>query len=409
MIDPLGWIDDELQALDRQGLRRRRRETTPLADGRCRVDGRELLNFSSNDYLNLAHDPQVVAAAREALDRAGAGATASALVSGRTPWHVDLENRLARFERQAAALLFPSGFAANVGTICALAGKDDTIFSDRLNHASLIDGCRLSHAQVRIYGHDDLAELEDGLRKCPASGRRLIVTDSVFSMDGDLAPLPELCDLAERFRAILIVDEAHATGVLGDGGRGVAELLGVEERVTVRVGTLSKAVGALGGFVAGSQPLVDWLWNRARPQIYSTALPPAVCAAARAAIDIIEAEPERRRYLLQLAGEFRRKLIEAGIPTVRNGVGPIVPILLETPDRAMHAARQVEQEGFLVAAIRPPTVPAGTSRLRFTLPSGHKPADVEALVGALQRAGVHFPPLPPFLSQLALSQSGLKR
>ncbi|MGE5194365.1 MAG: 8-amino-7-oxononanoate synthase [Deltaproteobacteria bacterium] len=409
MTDPLGWIDDELQALDRQGLRRRRREMTPLADGRCRVDGRELLNFSSNDYLNLAHDPRVVAAAREALDRAGAGATASALVSGRTPWHVELENRLARFERQAAALLFPSGFAANVGTICALAGKDDTIFSDRLNHASLIDGCRLSHAQVRIYGHDDLAELEGGLRKCPASGRRLIVTDSVFSMDGDLAPLPELCDLAERFRAILMVDEAHATGVLGERGRGVAELQGVEERVTVRVGTLSKAVGALGGFVAGSQPLVDWLWNRARPQIYSTALPPAVCAAARAAIDIIEAEPERRRYLLQLAGEFRRKLIEAGFATVRNGVGPIVPILLETPDRAMHAARQLEQEGFLAAAIRPPTVPPGTSRLRFTLTSEHKPADVEALVGALQRAGGYFPPLPPFLSQLALSQSGPKR
>ena len=385
MTDPLQWIDDELEALDRMGLRRKRREVTPLADGRCRVEDRELLNFASNDYLNLAHDPRVVAAAREALDRAGAGATASALVSGRTPWHVNLENRLARFERQPAAVLFPSGFAANVGTICALAGTDDTIFSDRLNHDSLIDGCRLSQARLRIYGHDDLAGLEGELGKCPARGRRLIVTDSVFSMDSDLAPLPALCDLAERYEAILLVDEAHATGVFGEGGRGVAELQGVEDRVTVRIGTLSKAVGVLGGFVAGPQSLIDWLWNRARPQIYSTSLPPAACAAARAALEIIETEPERRRYLLQLAGEFRGKLAEAGVKTVRNGAGPIVPILLETPERAMQVARQLEQEGFLVAAIRPPTVPAGASRLRITLTSGHRPADAAALAVALER------------------------
>jgi 8-amino-7-oxononanoate synthase len=385
MTEPLPWIDDELAALDRAGLRRKRREVTPLGDGRCRVDGRELLNLASNDYLNLAHDPRVVAAAREALDQAGAGATASALVSGRTPWHAALEKRLAQFERQPAAVLFPSGFAANVGTVAALAGKEDTIFSDRLNHASLIDGCRASQARLRIYRHDDLAGLEDELRKCPAAGRRLIVTDSVFSMDGDLAPLPDLCDLAERFGAILIVDEAHATGVFGEGGRGVAELQGVEGRVAVRIGTLSKAVGVLGGFVAGSQSLIDWLWNRARPQIYSTALPPAVCAAARTAVEIIETEPERRRYLLQLAGEFRRQLADAGIATVRNSAGPIVPILLQTPDRATDAARQVEQAGFLVAAIRPPTVPEGTSRVRISLSCGHQPADVAALAEALRR------------------------
>ena len=224
MNDPLRWIDDGLDALERQGLRRRRREVTPLADGRCRVAGRELLNFASNDYLNLAHDPRVVAAARQVLDRAGAGAAASALVSGRTPWHVELEDRLARFERQPAAILFPSGFTANAGTIAALAGKDDAIFSDRFNHASLIDGCRLSQARLWIYTHDDLAKLDNELRECPATGRRLLVTDSVFSMDGDLAPLPELCDLAERHGAMLVVDEAHATGVFGDGGRGVAEL-----------------------------------------------------------------------------------------------------------------------------------------------------------------------------------------
>jgi 8-amino-7-oxononanoate synthase len=383
MTDPLHWIDDDLQALDRQGLRRKRRTVTPLAGGRCLVDDRELLNFACNDYLDLAHDPRVVAAARDALDRAGAGATASALVSGRTPWHVELEDRLARFERQPAAVLFPTGFAANAGTIAALAGPDDTIFSDRLNHASLIDGCRLSQAQVRVYRHDDLTGLEDAL-KCPETGRRLIVTDSVFSMDGDLAPLPQLCDLAERFGAFLVVDEAHGSGVFGEGGRGVAELLGVEDRVPVRVGTLSKAVGALGGFVAGPQALIDWLWNRARTQIYSTALPPSICAAAIAAIGIVESEPQRRQHLLQIAGEFRQQLREARIATIENSVGPIVPIVLQTPDRAMQVAGQLERQGFLVAAIRPPTVPAGTSRLRVSLSSGHTSANIERLAVALK-------------------------
>jgi 8-amino-7-oxononanoate synthase len=385
MTGPWRWIDEELQLLDREGLRRKRREVTTLAGGRCLIGGRELLNFASNDYLDLAHDSRVIAAARAALDRAGAGATASALVCGRTPWHVELEDRLARFEGQPAAILFPTGFAANAGTIAALAGPEDTIFSERLNHASLIDGCRLSQARVQIYRHDDLTGLENVLKKSQATGRRLIVTDSVFSMDGDLAPLPALCDLAERFGALVVIDEAHGTGVFGEHGRGVAELLGVEDRVSVRVGTLSKAVGALGGFVAGPQALIDWLWNRARTQIFSTALPPSVCAAAAAAIDIIETEPQRRKHLLQCAGEFRQQLREARIATTENSVGPIVPIVLQTPDRAMQVAGQLERQGCLVAAIRPPTVPVGTSRLRISLSSGHTSADVERLVETLKR------------------------
>ncbi len=384
MHSPLDWIDDELAALEREGLRRQRREVTSLIDGRCRIDGREILNFSANDYLNLAHDPRLIEAARAVLDQAGTGASASALISGRTPWHVALEDRLARFEGQQAAVLFPTGFAANVGTICALAGSDDTIFSDRLNHASLIDGCRLSRARVHIFRHDDLGGLEDKLKNNRATGRRLIVTDSVFSMDGDLAPLSELCALTERFDAMLIVDEAHATGVFGDGGRGVAQLQGVEHRVTVRTGTLSKAVGTLGGFVTGPPAVVNWLWNKARTQMFSTALPPALCAAATAAIDIIEAEPARRNDLLRLAATFRQQLTAAGIETLQDATGPIVPILLKTPDRALRGARQLEQEGFLVAAIRPPTVPQGTSRLRITLCSGHQLQDVERLVAALK-------------------------
>ncbi len=386
MSGPLDWIDGELQSLETNGLRRRRREVMPLADGRCRVDSRELVNFASNDYLNLARDPLVIAAARFALDEIGVGAGASALVSGRTRWHVALEGRLARFELQPAAVLFPTGFAANVATICALASEGDAIFSDRLNHASLIDGCRLSRARVQIYRHDDLAGLESGLKNCPATGRRLIVSDSIFGMDGTLAPLPDLCALAERFAATLVVDEAHATGIFGENGRGGAEHFGVEHRVAVRVGTLSKAIGTLGGFVAGPQSLIDWLWNRARTQIYSTALPPCVCAAAIAAVDLIEADPERRRKLLQRASDFRRQIANCGIATIANSTGPIVPIIMQTPGRAVQVAQQLEDEGFLVAAIRPPTVPEGTSRLRISLTCAHQPADLERLAAALANA-----------------------
>ncbi|HTI52558.1 MAG TPA: 8-amino-7-oxononanoate synthase, partial [Planctomycetaceae bacterium] len=289
----LDWISTELERLRAEGLWRQQRVVTPLAGGECLVDGRRLKNFAANDYLDLARDPRVIAAGERALQESGAGAGASALVCGRTAWHGALEERLAQFEEQPSALLFPSGYAANVGTICALVGANDVVFSDRLNHASLVDGCRLSGAKIRVYRHDDLDALERALQNETGTGRRLIVTDGLFSMDGDLAPLPDLCRLAERFGAMLLVDEAHGTGVFGAGGRGVAEHHGVEARVTVRVGTLSKGIGSLGGFVAGSQPLIDWLWNRARTQIYSTALPPAACAAAAAAVDIIATEPQR--------------------------------------------------------------------------------------------------------------------
>jgi 7-keto-8-aminopelargonate synthetase-like enzyme len=418
MPHPLDWIDDELGALEERSLIRRRREITALPQGRCRVGERELVNFASNDYLDLAHDPRVIAAAREALEDGSVGAGASSLVSGRSSWHRALEERLARFEQQPASLLFPTGYAANVGTICALAGSNELVFSDRLNHASLIDGCRLSGAQVHVYRHDDLAELSSllkkgtgserqvavpekerrgevpvpffqqapggGLEEDPRGRRRLIVTDSVFSMDGDLAPLSQLCDLADRFDALLVIDEAHATGIFGKNGRGVAELQGVESRNIVRVGTLSKAIGAQGGFVAGPKSLIDWLWNRARTQMFSTALPPAVCAAAAAAIDIIDSEPGRRERLLQLADSFRRHLRESQIGALPNSAGPIVPIVLSAPERALEAARRLEDLGFLVAAIRPPTVPEGTSRLRISLSSGHSLDDIERLTAALR-------------------------
>ncbi|MBS0266369.1 MAG: 8-amino-7-oxononanoate synthase [Planctomycetes bacterium] len=380
---PFDWMAPALQSLEQSHLRRRRREIIPRPGCRAVVDGRDVVNFASNDYLDLAGDPRVVAAAQRALTSSGVGARASALVCGRTPWHVALERRIARFERQTDALLFPTGFAANLGTVGALVGKGDVVFSDRLNHASLIDGCRLSGAQIQIYDHHNLGELARALRDTPTTGRRLIVTDSVFSMDGDLAPLPRLCDLAEQHAAMLLVDEAHATGVFGAHGRGVSEHQGVEERELIRIGTLSKAVGTLGGFVAGPALLIDWLWNRARPQVFSTALPPAICAAAEQALEIIETEPARRRQLFERSEMFRAELRRAGISTVTNAEGPIVPVLLEHPQRAVQVAERLEQAGFFVGAIRPPTVPPGTSRLRITLSSGHDWRDIEQLLASL--------------------------
>jgi 8-amino-7-oxononanoate synthase len=379
MDDQQAWISQELERLSEQGLRRRRRVVTPLPNAWCIAEGRRLRNFSANDYLDLARDCRVTAAAAQALSAAGAGAGASALVSGRTEWHAALEERLALFENQPAALLFPSGFAANVGTICALVGRGDVVLSDRLNHASLIDGSRLSGARIEIYDHSEPGSLEQALRRQQGSRRTLIVTDSVFSMDGDLASLPEICDLAERHGAMVVVDEAHATGVFGAAGRGVCELQGVEHRVTARVGTLSKAIGSIGGFVVGSQDLIDWLWNKARPQIFSTALPPSSCAAAIAALDIIAAEPERRAHLLQTAAHFREALARQGLSAHREAVAPIVPVILQSPERAMQVARQLEDRGYLVGAIRPPSVPAGTSRLRISLSSAHTTDDVDQL------------------------------
>ncbi|MGH7129086.1 MAG: aminotransferase class I/II-fold pyridoxal phosphate-dependent enzyme, partial [Planctomycetaceae bacterium] len=330
----------------------------------------------------LAHDARIIAAARTALEHCGSGATASALVAGRTIWHERLERRLAEFERQEAAILFPTGYAANAGTVSALIGPEDVIFCDRLNHAGLIDGCRLSGAKLRIYRHDRLERLERELQKPNAARRRWIITDAVFSMDAELAPLRELCDLAERFGAEVLVDEAHGTGVFGRGGRGVAEELGVEDRIAVRVGTLSKAAASLGGFVAGPQPLIDTLWNSARPQMFSTALPPSACAAAVAALDIIEQEPERRARLRSLSAHLRRRLRNEDYDVPGADDAPIVPVVLGEPDAAVAAAGRLEQAGLLVAAIRPPTVPHGTSRLRITVSASHSQRDVEDLARA---------------------------
>ncbi len=381
------WLGDELAGLERVGLlRRRRRTVSPLPDGACEVDGQRLANFASNDYLGLAGDARLRVAARRVIDDLGVGAGASALVSGRTVWHERLEQRLAHFEGTEAALLFPTGYAANVGTVSALAGRGDVVFSDALNHASLIDGCRLSRAEVCVYPHGDVGFLEEALRRHPDARRRLIVTDGVFSMDGDVAPLAELSRLAEQFDAMLLVDEAHGTGVLGEQGRGACELMEADSPNLIRIGTLSKAVGALGGFVTGSAELIDFLWNRARMQVFSTALPPAMCAAACAAIDVIQEDPDRRRHVGALSQRLRDVLSECGLPIPTGAVTPILPIIVGDAGAAVRMSEHLAEQGFFVPAIRPPTVPEGTSRLRVSLSAAHSLTVVNELADCLFRA-----------------------
>jgi len=348
------------------------------------VEGRELLHFGSNDYLSLAADPRLGDAVTEAVRREGWGSGASPLILGHSGLHERLEQRLAEFEGTEAALVFSTGFAANAGTIAALVGPGDVVYTDRKNHASLLDGCRLSRADVRVYAHGDWRGLGRLLARRPASGarRRLIVTDGLFSMDGDLAPLGPLADLAERHGAMLLVDEAHATGVFGRLGRGVAEHLGVQGRIAVRVGTLSKALGSVGGFVAGSRFLVAWLVNKARPYVFSTALPAAACAASLAALEIVQAEPHRRETLLARAAAVREQLARQGWDLGRSA-SQIIPVLVGEPQRALQLSMALSDRGLFVPAIRPPTVPEGESCLRISITFGHDESMLERLTEAM--------------------------
>jgi 8-amino-7-oxononanoate synthase len=380
--DPLRWVEGELARLDDESLRRRLIVRDGPQGATLRVGGREYVNFAANDYLGLAADPRVAEAAERAIAVEGWGAGASPLIVGHTAAHERLERRLAAFEGTEAALVFASGYAANVGTITALVGRGDAVFSDELNHASIVDGCRLSRAAVHVYRHADCSELAEQLRQAAGFRRRLIVTDSLFSMHGDLAPLPDLAELAEEHDCMLLIDEAHATGVLGDNGRGLAELQGVEQSVHVRVGTLSKALGCHGGFVSGSRELIDWLVNRARPYVFSTAAPAANAAAAEAALDIVTAEPHRRQRVLESAAKLRSRLQQQGWNT-----GPsesqIVPIFVGPSDVALNLAADLREASLWVPPIRPPTVPAGQACLRVSLSYSHSDEMINRLCTAL--------------------------
>jgi len=380
-------MDDELNERRRRGLYRRRRRLESAQGVRVRIDGRELVNFSSNDYLGLAANARLARAAAAAARRYGCGAGASPLVSGHSRPLRRLEQDLADWERTDAALVFSSGYTANLAALSSLAGPEDAVFSDELNHASLIDGCRLSRAGVHIYRHRDVGHLYELLRRDGASARRrLIVTDTVFSMDGDLAPLAELIELAERHDALLLLDEAHATGILGPSGRGLTDLLPpgrLDPDRVIKVGTLSKALGTQGGFVCGSRQLVDYLVNCARPYIFSTALAPPLAAAARTAVSLVIAEPERRDRVLALAELLRVKLQGLG-QAPSDSRCQIVPVIVGGAEAAVELSTRLQDHGLLVPAIRPPSVPDGTARLRISLTAGHSEEDVCRLADALR-------------------------
>ena len=382
---PLAWIDDELAALERQQLRRRLALRGGPQAACVQMDGRALVNFGSNDYLGLAADPRLSRAVVEAVRHEGWGSGASPLVTGHATAHQRLADRLAEFEGAEAVLVFSSGFAANAGTIAALVGPGDVVYCDHKNHASLLDGCRLSRADVRPYPHANHERLAALLAQSGRYRRRLITTDALFSMDGDLAPLAPLAELAERYEAMLLVDEAHATGVFGRHGRGISERLGVEARVHVRIGTLSKALGCVGGFVAGSRPLVEWLANRARPYVFSTASPAATAAAALAALDIVCQEPERRERLLARAETLRSALVGQGW-NVGSSASQIIPLVLGDAERAVRLSARLREQGLFVPAIRPPTVPDGEACLRISLTAGHTEEMIGALLDALGRS-----------------------
>ncbi|MBI4581274.1 MAG: 8-amino-7-oxononanoate synthase [Planctomycetes bacterium] len=403
------WLD-QLEELDAQGLRRRLRRVDSAQGAYVTVDGRRMCCFASNNYLGLANHPRVVAAVRDAVERWGWGAAASRLITGHMGPHEQLEARLAAFKGTPAALVCATGYQANLAAVRGLAGVGDMVMIDKLDHASIVDAARGCGAVLRVFPHRDYAKLERILRRAGDFQRRIIVTDSLFSMDGDFADLPRLVELKRRYDALLCIDEAHATGVFGEHGRGAAEAMGVEHEIDLVVGTLSKALGGIGGFVAGRAEIIDWLINTAGPFIYTTALPPAACAAAMAALDIVEHEPGRRQHLLELAAYLRHELAEvrgldiAGStldtqrgPAARSreaavacqgSTSQIVPLIVGDAREAVRLADTLADEGLLALPIRPPTVPRGTARLRISLCCEHTKADVDRLLAAVDR---HWP------------------
>jgi 8-amino-7-oxononanoate synthase len=380
-----GELGRQLAALDDAGLRRHLR---PVEDGpgpEVEVEGRRVLLLSSNDYLGLAAHPALRAAAHAAIERYGCGTGSSRLIAGDTALHAEVETKLARLKRTEAALVFSTGYHANLGTIGALVGRGDDVYSDALNHASIIDGCRLSRATVHVYPHRDLEALEALLSATPPGGRRLIVTDSVFSMDGDRAPLDGLVALADQYHSHLMLDEAHATGICGPGGAGLAAAAGLTDAIAVHMGTLGKALGAMGAYVAGSRVLIELLANRARTFVYTTALTPAAVAAAGAALDLLAAEPERREALAANVEHLRTGLRALGFRV--GGDTHILPVMISDNTRALAFADALFRRGVLVQAIRPPTVPAGTARLRVTPMATHTRAQLDRALDAFAEVG----------------------
>jgi glycine C-acetyltransferase len=391
-INPLSYLTEQLDDLKAKGTHFRLRvledEQAPL----CTFDGRKVINLASNNYLGLTTHPKLREAALEATRKYGVGSGAVRTIAGTMKIHMELEEKIARFKNVEACVVFQSGFAANAGTVSAVLGKDDFIISDQLNHASIIDGARLSKAKILVFRHKDIGHAEEQLASVKHQpGRKLLISDGVFSMDGDIGPLPQLCDLAEKCGAIMMVDDAHASGVLGRNGRGTIDHFKVLGRVDIQVGTLSKAVGALGGYVCGSRDLIDFLYHRARPFLFSTSHPPSVAATCIAAFEVLENEPERIEKLWENTRFWKKELgllgFDIGGKTTPASESPITPIIIGEGKRTMEFSRELFQEGVLGTGITFPTVPEGKARIRTIMTATHKKAELDQALEVLKKVG----------------------
>ena len=380
-MDPLGFVDAHVRDLRARGLFRPFQVLQTPQGPRIRIAGRELINMSSNDYLGLANHPELREAAKAGADAWGSGAGAVRTIAGTLDVHEALEAELAAWKGAEATLVFQSGFAGNLGTIPALVGRGDVILSDELNHASIIDGCRLSRAEIRRFAHADADSLREQLTACAPDQRKLVVTDGVFSMDGDIAPLPDICEVAESFDAMVMVDDAHGSGVLGRGGRGSVDHFGLHGRVHVQLGTLSKAIGSMGGYIAGSQGLRDYLTHTARPLLFSTSHPPAVVEASRAAIRVLSREPERVDRLWANARFFKQGLSDLGMDLGRSAT-PITPVIVGEAERAHALSDRLRQRGVFVQSVVFPTVPRGAARVRAMVSAAHSEEDLAQAIAA---------------------------
>jgi len=382
----MDFLEERLESLKKAGLYRTLKSLRGPQSATTIIDEKRVLQFSSNNYLGLADHPRLKAAAQEAIDSCGSSSGASRLICGNLELNEKLEGKIAKLKKKDNALLFNTGYMANIGIISTLMGEEDVIFSDEFNHASIIDGCVMSKAQVRVYPHKDMDALEDLLKESKQSKHRLIVTDGIFSMDGDIVPLPELVSLAKKYECMLMVDDAHATGVLGANGGGTGEHFSLEDEIDISMGTFGKALGGFGAFVAGSYMLREFLINRARPFIFTTGLPPAVIASGIAALELLEVEPEIRAKLWENVGFFKNGIKELGFD-ILNSETQIIPVLVGDASLTMQMGEMLLKEGVFIQGIRPPAVPQSSSRLRITIMATHTIRELEFTLEALEKIG----------------------
>ena len=397
--NPLSYLTDQINELKAKGTHFNLRVLDDEQAPECTFDGKKVINLASNNYLGLTTHPKLREAALEATRRFGVGSGAVRTIAGTMKIHMELEEKIARFKNVEACVVFQSGFAANAGTVSAVLGKDDFIVSDQLNHASIIDGARLSRAKILVFNHKDLAHAEEQLASVKDQpSRKLLITDGVFSMDGDIGPLPGLCDLAEKYGAIMMVDDAHASGVLGRAGRGTIDHFGMHGRVDIQVGTLSKAIGALGGYVCGTRDLIDFLYHRARPFLFSTSHPPSVAATCIAAFDVLQDEPERIENLWKNTRFWKKELATLGYDiggkTTPASETPITPIIIGDGARTMEFSRELFKEGVLGTGIAFPTVPEGKARVRTIMTATHTKVELEKALEVLKKVGKRMGILP---------------